>query len=236
MSPSTSRPASSPPIPPIPGEVLLAAAMEAITVPDPEFVWNPQERSGDGSVVNLDTWFWLENDLPTEGSVTAQAGPWSATVELSLSNVEYYSADAGSVVCADGGTEWTPTAGQSDCTLTFDPPVRRRHRPGQRPLGRHLVLQRRAPGRDRPAHLGVGVRLPRLRDRLDGHRGRLTSARLVVLKQASRTPRRRCRGGRTARRRRPRRRGRARRPSRRRDRRSPRLPSSNWIVICPDTQ
>jgi hypothetical protein len=112
----------TPPIPPIPGEVLLAAAMESITVPDPEFVWNPQERRGNGSVVNLDTWFWLDGDLPTEGSVTASAGPWSATVELSLSNVEYYSADAGSVVCEDGGTEWTPAAGDSDCTLTFTRP------------------------------------------------------------------------------------------------------------------
>ncbi len=101
--------------------MLLAAAMEAITVPDPEFVWNPQERRGNGSVVNLDTWFWLDGNLPTEGSVTASAGPWSATVELSLTNVEYNSADAGSVVCDDGGTEWTPTA-TSDCTLTFTRP------------------------------------------------------------------------------------------------------------------
>ncbi|WP_322938049.1 hypothetical protein [Nocardioides bizhenqiangii] len=112
----------SPPIPPVPGEVLLAAAMEAITVPDPEFVWNPQERSDNGSVVNWPTWFWLDGALPTEGSVTASAGPWSATVELSLTNVEYFSEGAGSVVCEDGGTEWTRSAGESDCTLTFPSP------------------------------------------------------------------------------------------------------------------
>jgi hypothetical protein len=112
----------SPPIPPIPGPILLQAAMQAITVPDPEFVWNPQELQGNGSVVNLDTWFWLDKALPTEGSVTASAGPWSATVELGLTNVEYYSDDAGSVVCDDGGTEWTPTTAESDCTLAFSRP------------------------------------------------------------------------------------------------------------------
>lgn len=112
----------SPPIPPVPPEILLQAATESITVPEPQFEWNPQERQGNGSVVNLDTWFWQDQDLPTTGSVTASAGPWSATVDLTLSNVEYYSDQAGSVVCEDGGTEWSPTA-QSDCTLTFARPT-----------------------------------------------------------------------------------------------------------------
>jgi len=35
--------------------------------------------------------------------------------------VEYSSAEAGSVVCDDGGPEWAPTA-TSDCTLTFTRP------------------------------------------------------------------------------------------------------------------
>jgi hypothetical protein len=111
-------PGGSPPIPPIPPEILLQAAEESMTVPDPVFDWNPRRAADQGTLVNLPTWFWLDPDTPTSGSVTASAGPSSVTVDLALTNVEYHADTAGSVVCDDGGTPWSPGA-SSDCTLTF---------------------------------------------------------------------------------------------------------------------
>ncbi len=106
-----------PPIPPIPPEVLLEAATDALTIPEPEFVWSPQLVDGQGTLVNLDTWFWLD-DYPTEGTVTASAGPSTVTVDLTLDDVQYSSAEAGSVTCADGGSPWQEGA-SSDCRLVF---------------------------------------------------------------------------------------------------------------------
>lgn len=112
----------TPPIPPIPPELLLQAAEEAMTVPDPQFEWNPKRAPDQGTLVNLPTWFWLEQDLPTEGSVTASvntmAGSNSVTVEMGLVSVAFAGGDAGSVTCPTGGTPWTANA-TSDCTLAF---------------------------------------------------------------------------------------------------------------------
>lgn len=112
------EPGGEPPVPPVPPEVLREAAQEAVTLPEPEFVWNPKRRADTGTVVNLDTWFWLEPDAPTSGSVSATAGTNTATVEFGLTNVDYVSATAGSVACEDGGTVWS-IGGSSDCVLTF---------------------------------------------------------------------------------------------------------------------
>lgn len=111
-----------PPIPPIPPELLLQAAEEALTVPDPEFDWNPKRTEDQGTLVNLPTWFWLDQDLPTQGSVTASvdtmAGRNSVTVEMGLVSVAFSGGEAGSITCPDGGVPWRPGA-SSDCTLSF---------------------------------------------------------------------------------------------------------------------
>lgn len=107
----------APPTPPIPPEVLLAAAQEALEVPDPRFEMNPRRGGAAVTVVNLPTWFWARD--PTDaGSVTASAGGNTVTVDLRRESVVFSSASAGAVTCADGGTAWTP-GGSSDCTLTF---------------------------------------------------------------------------------------------------------------------
>lgn len=107
----------TPPTPPIPPEILLAAAQEALAVPDPRFDLNPRRGGAASTVVNLDTWFWMLD--PTDsGSVTASAGGNSVTVNLARESVVFSSANAGSVSCDDGGVAWSPGA-SSDCTLTF---------------------------------------------------------------------------------------------------------------------
>jgi hypothetical protein len=108
-----------PPVPPVPPEVLLQAAQEAMTLPEPTFDWNPKIAGGGASLVNLDTWFWVDGANPQTGTVTASAGGNSVTVDAALDGVEFASPTAGAVTCADGGTPWSPGTAGSDCALTF---------------------------------------------------------------------------------------------------------------------
>jgi hypothetical protein len=108
-----------PPIPPIPPEILLQAARDAMTLPEPTFDWNPKLAGGGASLVNLDTWFWVDGDHPDTGTVTASAGGNSVTVNADLDGVEFAAPTAGAVTCADGGSPWSPATPASDCTLTF---------------------------------------------------------------------------------------------------------------------
>lgn len=105
-----------PPTPPVPPEVLLQAAQKALTLPEPTFDYNPKEN-GAASLVNLDTWFWLDKDIDT-GDVTASAGGNTVTVTAKRESVSFTAPTAGSVSCADGGTEWS-TGASSNCVLYF---------------------------------------------------------------------------------------------------------------------
>ena len=107
----------TPPIPDVPPEVLLFAAQEAMEMPEPTFDYNPKRTGDAATLVNLDTWFWQE-DRAESGSVTATAGPNSATVDAVLGEVTYVGDNAGAVTCADSGTPWQPGA-VSDCVLQF---------------------------------------------------------------------------------------------------------------------
>lgn len=107
----------APPVPPVPPEVLLRAAQDAMTMPEPVFDYNPRRTGDAATLVNLDTWFWLE-DSTESGQVTATAGTNSVTVDASLEDVEFFGENAGAVVCEGTGVEWTPGA-SSDCLLQF---------------------------------------------------------------------------------------------------------------------
>ncbi|MEP7091719.1 MAG: hypothetical protein ABI776_16590 [Nocardioidaceae bacterium] len=106
-----------PPVPPVPPQVLLAAAQKAMTLPEPTFDWNPKAQGAGASLVNLDTWFWLDDGVAT-GSVTATAGTNSVTVTATRESVSFSSPTAGGVDCNDGGTAWSRGA-TSACTLSF---------------------------------------------------------------------------------------------------------------------
>lgn len=107
----------SPPIPPIPPEMLLEAAQEAMTLPEPTFNWNPKTNAGAATLVNVDTWLWL-NDSVDSGTITASAGSNSVSVDAKLDQVKFSAPTAAPVACADAGTAWSPGA-TSDCVLTF---------------------------------------------------------------------------------------------------------------------
>lgn len=107
----------TPPVPPVPPEVLLQAAQEAMTMPEPVFDHNPRRAADEATLVNLDTWFWLE-DARESGEVTATAGPNSVTVEATLQDVRFVGENAGAVSCDGTGVRWRPGAA-SDCFLQF---------------------------------------------------------------------------------------------------------------------
>lgn len=112
------RPGETPPTPPVPPEILLMAAQEAMEVPEPEFEYNPDASGPFDTLVNMDTWFWL-SDPTQEGSVTATAGQNSVTVDATLSDVTFSATNAGAVPCEGTGVEWSQGA-SSECTLAFD--------------------------------------------------------------------------------------------------------------------
>lgn len=106
-----------PPIPPVPPELLVEAATRAMTLPLPLFDHNPKAGAGAFTLVNLPTWFWLDNPTTT-GTVTASIPGSAAVVTATLASAVFTSPRAGSVSCGGTGVRWTPGA-TSDCTLTF---------------------------------------------------------------------------------------------------------------------
>lgn len=108
----------TPPTPPVPPEILLMAAQEAMEVPEPAFEHNPDVAGAFDTLVNLDTWFWLSNPMQS-GDVTASAGANSVTLQATLAAVTFSSPTAGAVACDGTGSAWSPGA-NSDCTLVFE--------------------------------------------------------------------------------------------------------------------
>ncbi|WP_156393646.1 hypothetical protein [Nocardioides sp. Root140] len=109
-----------PPVPPVPPEVLLKAATDSMTMPEPAFDYNPDITGNLDTLVNLDTWFWLR-DPTGSGYVAATAGNNSVRVDATLDRVAFSAGRAGSVACDDTGTAWAPGA-SSTCTLAFQRP------------------------------------------------------------------------------------------------------------------
>lgn len=108
----------TPPVDPVPPEVLLQAATDSMTMPEPTFDHNPDLTGGQDTLVNLDTWFWLR-DSTGSGYVSASAAGNTARVDATLDRVSFSAGRAGSIDCNDTGTPWARGA-SSDCTIAFD--------------------------------------------------------------------------------------------------------------------
>ncbi|TDD58301.1 hypothetical protein E1263_20005 [Kribbella antibiotica] len=106
-----------PPVPPIPPAILRDAAFEAMTVPEPKLNWNPKLTAAAGTVVNVDTWVWLDG-YPKDLYVRASVGAVWAQVDAELTGMEVSAPDADPVSCADAGTPYAPGA-TSDCMIRF---------------------------------------------------------------------------------------------------------------------
>ena len=100
-------------------EVLAQIAFEALELPEGEIRWSPSMPGTGATVVNLDTWVWVE-EAPTTVSVTASipSGTW-ARVDAALSGLTVSAPGADTVTCPDAGTPWAPGATATTCALTF---------------------------------------------------------------------------------------------------------------------
>lgn len=105
--------------PQVPPEVLAEVAYEAMQLPTGTIRWNPATGVGGATVVNLDTWVWVEG-APVDVEVTASvpSGAW-ARVTAHLAGMELTAQGADPVSCQGAGTAWTAGTNTSSCSLVF---------------------------------------------------------------------------------------------------------------------
>lgn len=107
-----------PPVTPVDPEELAWLAFEHLDLPDPDIGWNPRLDGNGATLVNLDTWIWLE-DSAVDLDLTAEAnGAW-ATVHTWVTSMNLSAPYADPVQCADFGTAWDLTEPSGSCVLNF---------------------------------------------------------------------------------------------------------------------
>ncbi len=120
----TSQAAAAPPTPSatvtsVAPRVLALQAERSLRLPAPVLHFNPAATS----VVNLPTWLWVDPSVWHPLSVTASAGPVSATAVATPESVTWQMGDGGVVVCAGPGRPFDPAlpAEQqaTSCQYTF---------------------------------------------------------------------------------------------------------------------
>ena len=101
-------------------EVLAQIAYEAMGLPAGVVRWNPSMAGQGVTVVNLDTWVWVQG-APTSVTVTAQvvaSGTW-ARVDARVAGMELSAPGADPASCPDTGVAWTAGADQTSCSIWF---------------------------------------------------------------------------------------------------------------------
>jgi hypothetical protein len=106
------------PTPEMDPAVLAQIAYDSMDLPKGTIRWNPSVDGG-ATVVNLDTWVWVEG-APTSVSVTAQipSGTW-ARVDAQLAGLQLSAPGADPATCPDTGVAWSPGAKTTSCSLVF---------------------------------------------------------------------------------------------------------------------
>jgi hypothetical protein len=108
----------TPPTPPVPPVLLREIAIKNLTLPDPKLDWNPKLKGNQGTLVNLDTWFWL-NEAPTTLSVHAAAGGNEASVTAMFGGMDISAPGEATLSCAGPGTPYAASAHATTCALAF---------------------------------------------------------------------------------------------------------------------
>jgi hypothetical protein len=105
--------------PPVDPHTLALQAENSLQLPAPTTHLNP---SG-ASIVNLPTWLWIDAAIWHPQSVSASAGPVSATAVATPVSVSWSMGDGGGLTCDGPGTPFLPaqpTSGQSTgCAYTY---------------------------------------------------------------------------------------------------------------------
>jgi len=102
----------------MPPALLREIAIKNLKLPDPRLDWNPKRTGNQGTLVNLDTWFWLDN-APSPLTVQAAAGGNTASVIVSFDGMDITAPGEAPVSCAGPGTPYTAGAHDTTCSLAF---------------------------------------------------------------------------------------------------------------------
>jgi hypothetical protein len=111
----------APPAPLVDPEALRDAAYAAMEIPKPTIQRNPKMVGSNATLVNLPTWFWVNQADRGPYDITASAGPVSATIVVKSSAWNLFSA-FGATTCTEQQITTAYAAGMSDdqaCTLSF---------------------------------------------------------------------------------------------------------------------
>jgi hypothetical protein len=115
--PSGSRPGAT--LPAIAPSALALQADASLTLPSPIVNLNPSAFS----VVNLNTWLWIDPQVWHSFRATATAGGVSATAIATPTSVSWSMGDGHTVVCGGPGTPYQPTVSAdvqtTDCSYTY---------------------------------------------------------------------------------------------------------------------
>lgn len=105
--------------PPAPATALALQAVDSLTLPPPVINLDPSAFS----VVNLDSWLWIDPSSWHSFSATATAGAVSATATAVPETVSWSMGDGHTVVCAGPGTPYRPAippeAQATDCSYKY---------------------------------------------------------------------------------------------------------------------
>jgi len=99
--------------------VLAQIAAEHMQLPVGTIRWNPSVQGSGATVVNLDTFVWVE-DATTSVQVTASVpGVWSR-VEARMASMALSAPNARDVTCPDAGTPYVAGMTGSSCAIVFE--------------------------------------------------------------------------------------------------------------------
>jgi hypothetical protein len=101
-------------------EVLAQMARDAMDLPEGTVRWNPSLVGSGATVVNTDTWVWLDGADVTISVTAAIPSGLAATVTADLAHLTLSAPGyAPRTECAGAGTPWTAGATSTDCSLLF---------------------------------------------------------------------------------------------------------------------
>jgi hypothetical protein len=102
---------------PVTPELLREVAINNLTPPQPHLDWNPKLAANQATLVNLQTWFWLDKS-PTSLQVSAASGGLTATVTATFAGMDISAPFEQTVPCTGPGTAYAPGA-KPTCYLAF---------------------------------------------------------------------------------------------------------------------
>ncbi|WP_237564313.1 hypothetical protein [Actinomyces sp. 432] len=111
----------TPPDPVVDGTTLARAAWDAVTIPTATIAYNPTYGDMQATIVGWDTWVWATGDTPKEVTVTATAGPVTATITGTASMLTLQPKD-GTAKCTGFGVPWSQDNDSrgTDCKIVFN--------------------------------------------------------------------------------------------------------------------